>query len=117
MKKLISLNLYKDNQLTNSYHKINALYKNDTYSFVIDKIKTSLSDVFFIRENNEFKFILNLKNQSSTYLLKDKNMLFDIDVINLSSKNVDNNIILEYKLSSDDSNMKIELIIEGDLDE
>ncbi len=117
MKKLISLNLYKDNKLETSYNKINAIYQNNTYTFIIDEVKTSISNNLFIRENNEFKFTLDILNKESTYLLKNNNMLFDVDIINLSSKNENNNIILEYRLSSNENDMKIELINEGDLNE
>ena len=117
MKKLISLKLYKDKKLANSYHNIKSLYNNNTYTFIIEDIKTSISDKYFIRENNEFKFTLDIIKKEGLYLLKENNMLFDIDVLNLSSKMNDNNIILEYRLSSDESDIKVEMNIEGEINE
>lgn len=110
MKRPITLNLYKERRLEMSYKDINALVNNSTYSFIIDGIKTTLNDEEFTRENNEFKFNLDIKNKKATYLLKEQNTLFDIDVEKIDFKKVNNNIILEYKISSDESELKIELI-------
>lgn len=110
MKRPITLNLYKERRLEISYKDINALVNNSTYSFVIEGIKTTLNSEEFTRENNEFKFNLDIKNKKATYLLKEQNTLFDIDVEKINLKKENNNIILEYKISSDESELKIELI-------
>lgn len=110
MKRPITLNLYKERRLEISYKDINALVNNSTYSFVIEGIKTTLNNEEFTRENNEFKFNLDIKNKQATYLLKEQNTLFDIDVEKINLKKENNNIILEYKISSDESELKIELI-------
>ncbi len=117
MKKLLNLRLYKAKKIENEYLNIKSLYTNDTYTFKIDGVKTSINKKMFIRENNEFKFSLNLITKEGLYLLKENDMLFDIEVLKLSSKFTDNNIILEYRLSSDEDIIKIEIDIEGDVNE
>ena len=117
MKKLLNLRLYKDKKIENEYLNIKSLYNNDTYKFKIDGIKTTISNKVFIRENSEYKFTLNLITKEGLYLLKENDMLFDIDVLKLSFKFNDNNIILEYRLSSDEDDIKIEIDIEGDVNE
>lgn len=116
MKKVISLKLYKDNNLENEYQDIKTLY-NKSYIFVIDNIKTIIDEEKFIRENDEFKFHLDIKNKQATYLLKEQKMLFDIKVEKISYKNENDIIILEYRISSDESNIKIKIEVKGDLDE
>lgn len=116
MKKVITLKLYKDNKLENEYQNIKTLY-NKSYIFVIDNIKTTIDENKFVRENNEFKFYLDIKNKQATYLLKEQNLLFDIKVEKISYKNENDIIILEYRISSDESNIKINIEVKGDLDE
>lgn len=116
MKRVITLKLYKDNKIENEYKNIKSLY-NNSYIFVIDNIKTIIDETKFIRENNEFKFQLDIKNKQATYLLKEQNMLFDIEVEKISYKNENDIIILEYRISSDESNIKIKIEVKGDIDE
>lgn len=116
MKKQITLRLYKNNKLENEYQNIKCLY-NNSYIFVIDMVKTTIDETKFIRENDEFKFYLDIKNKQATYLLKEQNMLFDIEVEKISYKNENDIIILEYRISSDESNIKIKIEVKGDLDE
>ncbi len=117
MKQLLNIKLYKDKKIEKEYKNIKALLNNKKYTFKLDNIKTSISDRMFTRENDEFKFTLDILKKEATYYLKEKNILFDIEVLNLSSKNEDNNIILEYRLSSDDASFKIVIKIEGEINE
>lgn len=117
MKKILNLRVYKAHKITNEYLNIKALYVNNTYTFKIDGVKTTISKNLFTRENSEFKFSLDLINREGLYLLKENDMLFDIDVLKLSSKFTNRNIILEYRLSSDEDIIKIEIDIEGDVNE
>ncbi len=114
MKKLITLNLYKEKRLEKSYKDINAIVDNDSYIFMLEGVKTSINNTVFTRETKEYKFTLDIKKKEATYLLVDKNMLFDIDVEKINFQNKKNNIILEYKLSSDDENFKIEIIVKDE---
>lgn len=117
MKKLITFNLYKERRLERKYEEIKAIVNNESYLFKLDDVKTTLNSEYFTRENDEFKFTLNIKKKEATYLLKKQNMLFDIDVEKIKFNNEKNNIILEYKLSSDEENFKIELIDKGEINE
>ncbi len=109
MKKMMTVDLYKDNKLVLHYQNINVLVNNQMYTFIKDGIKTILNDKYFIRENKEFKFTLDLKNKKSTYLLKENNLLLDIEVEKIIYKKQNNSIIVEYKLESDEKDLKIEL--------
>lgn len=117
MKKIISLNLFKEYRLEHSYKNIKAIKKDDSFIFLLDDTKTLINPEKFIRENNEFKFELNIKEKNAIYLLKEKNMKLDIEVESISYRNTDNNILLEYKISSDDEKFKIEIKIEDDINE
>ena len=117
MKKNITLNLFKENRLEKEYKDIKAIEKDSEYIFSLDGVKTIISTTRFTRENNEFKFELDIKERKCTYYLKEKNMSFDIDVEKVMYKKEDNNIILEYKISSDEETFKIEIKIEDDINE
>ncbi len=107
MKKIITLNLFKNNKLEIEYKDIKAILKDSEYIFSLDGVKTVLGPTRFSRENDEFKFMLNIEEKKATYLLKGKNILLDIDVEKTSYKNDNINIQLEYKLSTDEENFKI----------
>lgn len=66
-----------------------------------------LNNHLFSRENDEFKFVLDILNKKCTILLKKENMTLDINV-DLCELNVMNNeITLEYIIESDDSKNRI----------
>lgn len=117
MRKIITLNLFKENRLEQEYKDISAIVKDDSIVFKLDNVKTSINDNFFTRETAEYKFELNIKERKATYLLKEKNMLFDIDVEKISYKKDDNTIVFEYKLSTDEEKFKIEINIKGEINE
>ena len=117
MKKLISLNLFKERRLEQEYKDIKAIEKDNEYIFSLDGIKTILSPTRFVRETNEYKFSLDIKERKCLYLLKTQNMSFDIEVEKVMYKKEKNNIILEYKISSDEETFKIEIKIEDDINE
>lgn len=117
MKKLINLNLFKENRLEQEYKDIKAIEKESEYILSLDGVKTIIGATRFIRENNEFKFELDIKERKCTYYLKEKNMSFDIEVEKVMYKKENNNIILEYKISSDEETFKIEIKIKDDINE
>lgn len=117
MKKLISLNLFKERRLEQEYKDIKAIEKDNKYIFSLDGIKTVLSPTRFVREANEYKFSLDIKERKCLYLLKTQNMSFDIEVEKVMYKKEKNNIILEYKISSDEETFKIEINIKDDINE
>ena len=117
MKKIITLNLFKQTRLENEYKDIKAIEKDGEYIFSLDGVKTVLGPTRFTRETEEYKFSLDIGERKSSYLLKEKNMSFDIDVEKVMYKKEKNNIILEYKISSDEEIFKIEINEEDDINE
>lgn len=109
----MNLKLYKSNKIELEYSNIKALNKEESISFIIDNIKTTLNNDFFIRENNEFKFVLDIKNKSCIYIFKEKGMTFDIAVENLYFKRRFNYICLIYKIETDEEELKIEINLEN----
>lgn len=117
MKKIITLNLFKERRLEQQYKNIKALEKENTLIFIIDGIKTSLNESLFVRETDEYKFSLNINDKKCLYTLKEQNMSFDIEVEKVVYKKEKDNIILEYKISSDEEKFKIVINVEDDLNE
>ena len=117
MKKIITLNLFKADRLENTYKGIKAIEKDNEYIFTLDGTKTVFGPTRFTRETEEYKFNLDIKERKSTYLLKERNMSFDIDVEKIEYKKEKNTIILEYKISSDEETFKIEINEEDDINE
>lgn len=107
MKKNINIRLYKNNRLLQENKSVNSIFTKDEIIFLLDGVKTYISDELFKRETNEYLFELNIKEKQSTYLLKTINQLFDIDVENINSERKDNSIILEYKISTDEETNKV----------
>ncbi len=117
MKKIITLNLFKERRLENEYKGIKAIEKDGEYIFTLDGTKTVFGPTRFTRETEEYKFNLDIKERKSTYILKERNMSFDIDVEKIEYKKEKNTIILEYKISSDEETFKIEINEEDDINE
>lgn len=114
MKKLITLKLFKKSRLEKNYEKIAAIYQNDAYLFKIDGVKTLIDNEKFVRETAEYQFKLDIQNKTATYLLKEQNTLFDIEVEQIKYNTTKNKISLEYKLSSEEEKIKVEINIEGE---
>lgn len=117
MKKIIDLNIYKNNKLTENYPTLPVISTSDSLTFFINDVKSKLDKTKFIRENNEFLFKLDITNNTCTYLLKENNLLFDILVEKISYIEENNCIILKYKIASDEEEFKIEIIKKGDNNE
>lgn len=109
----INLKLFKDNRKELEYQNINALKTNNFLSFFIDDVKTTINTNFFIRENNEYKFLLDIKNKKCTYLFKEKNMEFDIFVEKVKFFESSKQLTLFYKIESDESETKIKIELEN----
>ena len=117
MKKIITLKLYKSDRLEKEYKDIKVIKNNGEYIFYLDGVKTVLSSTRFTRETEDYKFYLNIKERKSTYQLKDKNISFDIEVEKVVYKKEKKYIILDYKISSDDEEFKIEISEKDDINE
>ena len=60
----MNLKLYKDNLLEQEHKDINCMYQNNNVSFLLNDCKMILNKHIFLRENNDFKFNINLCNSS-----------------------------------------------------
>lgn len=80
------------------------------YKFKIDeetfRIKL-INDLHFIKENDESIFEITYSdNALAKYTLKEKNLIFDIDLDFFEYKIQDNKYIIKYSLISDDNVIK-----------
>lgn len=111
MIKIINIKLYENNILTKEYKNIKSIQNKDLV-FNIEETHMKISKKELIRENKEYKFILNFHNKTATYILKNPYTALELNVEHLSYK--DNNTIvdIQYKIESNENNM--EIIIERD---
>lgn len=91
-------NVYNNNE---SNHQI-LQFDLENYDTTID-----LENELFIRENEDFLFILDIKNKECNIHLKKENLTLDIGVDHCILTKRDNKIELEYTIESDDSRNKI----------
>ncbi len=103
----MNLKLYKNNLLDQEYKNINCMYQNSNISFLLNDCKMILNKHIFLRENNEFKFNINLQTKTCTILLKEHNKEFDIPIEQVSFSQKDNIMVLSYKTESDDKSTKM----------
>jgi len=110
MQKNINIRLYKNNKLHQEYNNIKSISNNKLH-FIIDNVHTSISDSIFQRENEEYLFRIDLNKKIATYLLKSSNINYDIKVEESIINRRDNQIIIEYKIETEED--KIKIIIES----
>ena len=112
---LINFKLYKDNEKYYDLKDIDAFFEDNIIKFLIEDINMSFElqeyGCIFTRENDEFRFILDVIEQQATYLLKETNTLLDIIVERCNFKRRKDIIVIEYQLETDDCINKIELEI------
>ncbi len=82
---------------------IEFFYDNVTYMVKISNINS-----FFVREGNEFKFVLDMMNNKCFYKLKETNTLLEIKVLKSESLIKDNNFLIEYELETEEGVNKVE---------
>ena len=118
---LIDMKLYKDNEIFYDLNDIKAeVIKKDDYeiiSFDVENIK-NIIDVYnegciLYRKNDEFEFKLDTIKNESTYFLKEIDSTFDINIEKCEHKNIDNKIMIEYKIETDEAVNKIEIVKGG----
>lgn len=107
MKKSINIILYEKNKIIKKYNNIRAIIQDNKIIFYTDNIKNILSDEYYTRENNEYLFYLDIKNKESKLTLKEHNNTFNIEVTKTKYKKNDNIISLEYKIESNEEELKI----------
>ena len=112
---LIKMKMYKDNDVYYDIKDINGTFLDDILKFEVENTNNefNLSDYgcIFTRENDEFRFILDLIEETATFLLKETDTLLDVKVERCNFKRKKNNILIEYQLETDDCLNKIELEI------
>lgn len=86
--------------------KNDITFNNDNINY---KVRISNFDAFFVRENDEFKFVLDIMNNKCFYKLKETDTLLEIKVLNSSSIIKGDNFIIEYELETEEEQNKIEI--------
>lgn len=108
----LSLKLLKDgNEILKTDNLSYRIKKNNiefTHDNVTYTVRISNINALFVRENNEFKFVLDIMNNKCFYKLKETNTLLEIQVLQSSSKIDENNFIIEYELETEEGQNKIE---------
>jgi hypothetical protein len=103
-----NVKLYKNDKLEKEYKKINVLENKELYFFT-DSIKNIIGDNYYIRENEEFKFYIDFIKKECNYLLKEKNMLFDIKVFKAEINKNNNDIDIIYHIETSEEELKISI--------
>lgn len=82
---------------------------NNKFEFEILKYNTilDLEEKYFKRENEEYLFNLDIKNETCTIHLKKEDMTFNIEVDYCILDCLEDEITLEYMIETDDSKNKI----------
>ena len=110
MIKKYNIYLYKDNKLEKSYKNIKGINKEKKISLILDEIKTIIKENELIRENNEFKFNIDLIAKTSNYLLKQTNIIYDIEVIDSNIIRKEKEIIIKYRIETNEEEIQIRII-------
>lgn len=105
--KYIDVKLYNSNKLINNYEMLPCIIKDDRILFTLDNIKTTISNETFEREDDNYHFILNHKDRTCIYKLKAINQTYDIEVERLTINRTKEIIELQYKINSNDEEIKI----------
>lgn len=86
-----------------------AIITNNTIKYsdngVLTVIKYNNNEVVMSRENDEYKIILNFKEKSDTngtYIFKENNINYTLNIYTKDLKYSDNDIKIEYVLNEDD---------------
>lgn len=120
METKISFNFFQNECLKISANDLMAkLSKNiKTIAFKLDNFENIISyekqNMYFIRENEEYKFKINFNNKKAFLKLKKYDSI-DIDVLDCNFEKQNTNIIISYKLEADDciiNRLEIKLIDE-----
>ncbi len=99
--------------VTNLEEKKNCIKFNFLeYNTILD-----LEEKTFTRENDEFLFFLDIKNNSCKIYLKKEGMELPIEVDYCELNILNNKIIVEYMIETDDAKNKIIITKEGESNE
>lgn len=103
------LTLFKNEQKIFEDTYENFIFENNILEFSMLEYHTKidLQQKLFIRENEDFQFLLDIKNKICTIHLIKEDMTFNILVDFCELKELHNQIILEYIIESDDAKNKL----------
>lgn len=108
----LSLKLSKDeNEILKIDNLSYRIKKNDilfTHDKITYNVRISNINALFVRESDEFKFVLDILNKKCFYKLKETDTLLEIKVLQSKSKINGNNFIIEYELETKEGHNKIE---------
>ena len=107
MKKSINIILYEKNKIIKKYNNIKAIIQDNKIIFNTDNVKNILSDKSYTRESEEYIFYIDIIGKESTLTLKDRNSIFHIEVTKADYIKLDNTITLDYKIESNEEELKI----------
>ena len=107
MKKIININLYKDDRLQEEFKDVLAIVDKESYKFKLNDVTTIISNRYFQRETEEYKFKLDFINNEASFLLKTHQQLLPVEVQELSYEKNDKNLTIIYKIATDEEKFKI----------
>lgn len=107
MKKIININLYKDDRLQEEYKDILAIVDKESYKFKLNDVTTVISNRYFQRENEEYKFKLDFMNNEASFYLKTHKQLLPVKVEELSYNRTEKDLTVIYKIETDEEKFKI----------
>lgn len=107
--KKFSLTFFKNEEkiLESVYENQDSVDNSLKFTMMDYETMLNLEDKLFTRENEDFKFTLDILNENCTILLKKEEMTLDINVDFCELKVLHNQIVLEYIIESDDAKNKI----------
>lgn len=110
MIKKYNIKLYKNKKLDKNYNNIKGIHNKNSITLILDEIKTIIREKQLIRENDEFKFILDINKKESNYLLKKHNLKYDIKVIEANIERKEKEIIIKYQIETNEELITIKII-------
>ncbi len=104
--KQMNLRLYNNNEEILNINNIEYEIDNDVITYKEDAYinKVDINNKMFIRENKEYKIMLDFLNEVQTILIKDKDIVFNEKLDGFIKKN---NNIINIKYNSFDEEKKI----------
>lgn len=107
MKKIININLYKDDRLQEEYKDVLAIVDKESYKFKLNDVTTIISNRCFQRENKEYKFKLDFINNEASFYLKTHKQLIPVRVEELNYNKNEKDLTITYKIETDEERFKI----------
>ncbi|MBQ4031621.1 MAG: hypothetical protein II625_07675, partial [Bacilli bacterium] len=97
----------KDDRLQEEYKDILAIVDKESYKFKLNDVTTVISNRYFQRENEEYKFKLDFMNNEASFYLKTHKQLLPVKVEELSYNRTEKDLTVIYKIETDEEKFKI----------